>query len=248
MRVASPLVHWSGRRHVPSSVTGNRSIQPATECPAAVCLETGGRRVSFFKGREPLFETGRERPGSGPRPFPRLRGCPISSRSQGMARRSPSRVCRPAASRRRPCPRPRPATSLRLAVPLPARRFPQGPCVRSTAPPAGDFAPISGHEERQLRLALAAQDVEVDVDPGPRRAARPTPASRTRQRCTGTRAVRRTTFFEQRVVDAGRIASSERPLGGRGLCQPAKMNVVVRRCRAFAVGTRPAGPRFAERC
>ena len=28
----------------------------------------------------------------------------------------------------------------------PARRFPQGPCVRSTAPPAGDFAPISGHE------------------------------------------------------------------------------------------------------
>jgi hypothetical protein len=30
----------------------------------------------------------------------------------------------------------------------------------------GDFAPISGHEERQLSLALAAQDVEVDDDPG----------------------------------------------------------------------------------
>ena len=30
------------------------------------------------------------------------------------------------------------------------------------------FAPISGHEERQRRLALAAQDVEVDVDPGAR--------------------------------------------------------------------------------
>jgi hypothetical protein len=44
-----------------------------------------------------------------------------------------------------------------------------GPCVRSTAPPAGgDFALISGHEERQVRLALAAQDVEVDVDPGAR--------------------------------------------------------------------------------
>jgi hypothetical protein len=83
---------WSGRRHAPSSVNGNRSIRPATECPAAVCLETGGRRVSFFEGREPLFETGRERPGSGPRPLPRPRGCPISSRSQGMMRRSPGRA------------------------------------------------------------------------------------------------------------------------------------------------------------
>ena len=43
--------------------------------------------------------------------------------------------------------------------------FRKGPCVRSTAPPAGRFRPDLGHEERQLGLALAAQDVEVDVDP-----------------------------------------------------------------------------------
>ena len=52
-----------------------------------------------------------------------------------------------------------------LPSPL-ARRFPQGLCVRATATPAGEFALISGHEERQLRLALAVQEVEVALDPG----------------------------------------------------------------------------------
>ncbi len=92
MRVAFPLVHWSGRRHVPSSVTGNRSIRPATECPAAVCLETGGRRGLVFQGPRAATRNRGERPGSGPRPSPRPRGCPISSRSRDMTRRSPSRA------------------------------------------------------------------------------------------------------------------------------------------------------------
>jgi hypothetical protein len=130
----------------------------------------------------------------------------------------------------------------------PATRFPQGACVRSTAPSACDFAPISSHEERQLRLALAAQDVELDVHPG----ARGEPPADSRQSPTATMHWQQGCWaheiFKQRLVDAGRIASSERPLGGRGLCQSAKIYVVVQRCRALAAGTRPAGPRFAERC
>jgi hypothetical protein len=67
-----------------------------------------------------------------------------------------------------PASSPEAGKSLRLAVSTGEAVSAKGPCVRSTAPPAGDFAPISGHEVRQLRLALAAQDAEVDGDPGTR--------------------------------------------------------------------------------
>ena len=61
-------------------------------------------------------------------------------------------------------------------------------------------------------------------------------------------AVGRTKSLSSRLVDAGRIASNERPWGVGVLCQSAKMCVVVRRCRALATGSRHAGPRFGERC
>ena len=122
-------------------------------------------------------------------------------------------------SRRRPTstrPRPRPATSLRLPSP-PARRFPQGPCVCSTGGSAGGrFASISGQEERQPTLAFAAQAVEVEVDPG----ARGEPPGRLSPVAHGDDALATRLLgarsLKQRLVDAGRIASNERPLGGRG--------------------------------
>ena len=50
----------------------------------------------------------------------------------------------------------------------PARRFRKGLAYARPLRPRLNFAPVSGHEERQRRLALAAQDVEVDGDPGAR--------------------------------------------------------------------------------
>ena len=159
----------------------------------------------------------------------------------------PRRSLRPGRRAPGPRPRPRPATSLRLAVST--DEAVSARALRTLDRPArGRFPPISGHEERQLGLALAAQDVEVDIDAAPAASRRGDSRQSHARRRTGNKIVRGTTSLSSA---SSMLAGSPRTndlWGVGGLCQPAERYVVVGRCRALAAGTRAAGPRFVERC
>ena len=116
--------------------------------------------------------------------------------------------------------------------------------------PTGDFAPISGHEERGSGLRSPRRTSRSTSTQAPAGEPPADSPSRTRRRCTAKRL-----FVARQIYAAphrcGRIAlkRANDDLGGSGgLCQPAKLYVVVRRCRALPARLTPAGPRSAERC
>ena len=218
----------------------------------APALQAGGRRFDpgWLHQKAPAREQiSRVRPRCWTRRVPALCSlCAARERGEGHARRLAIRRSQPP----RPS-SPRPAGSSEAGDITRAGRLHRRGGFRTVLayarPPRPPAIPtISGHEERQLGLALGAQDVEVDIDAAPAASRRGDSRQSHARRRTGNKIVRGTTSLSSA---SSMLAGSPRTndlWGVGGLCQPAERYVVVGRCRALAAGTRAAGPRFVERC